>query len=707
MSNPTFRDRAVRRLSVSVSTSCLFFLLATVLLEATVHADEGMWLFNRLPTERLEERYHFAPDQKWAERVMRASVRISAGGSGSIVSPRGLVMTNHHVVSGWVQELSTAERNLVEEGFSARSPDEELHLPGAEVLALQEIVDVTDRMRAVTDGISDPAEAEKARRVEIAAIEKESKDATGLHSEVVTLYRGGEFHLYRYRRYDDVRLVFVPETKIAFFGGDTDNFEFPRHCLDVAFIRLWENGEPAHPEKWLHFSDRPVEAGDLIFVSGHPGRTQRLNTVAHLRFYRDVAYPDFLRVLYRREIALQQYSLGGGEAERVARDDLFSIQNSRKAVRGILAGLLHPPILAEKKAAEARLQAAVAASPDLGASVEDWTRIAAAMSAYEDMYNELMMLENGRAFWSELAGWARTLVRLAEEIEKPDGERLPEYRESALPRLRARLTAEVPVDPELETAKLTDSLTYLAEMLGADHPLVRLILDGKAPGDRAHELVAGTRLASVERRKELLEGGPEAIRAPKDDAMLELASTVDPFARSLRERHERLVESVLTETYGHIARASFAATGTSVYPDATFTLRLAYGTVAGWTEAGRDIPAFTRIEGAYELYDRFNGEEPYELPESWLRARDKIDGQTHFNFVSTADIIGGNSGSPVINRDAEVVGLIFDGNIHGLVLDISYTEDKARAVAVDASAIVEALQAIYGMESLVKELTGS
>ncbi|HLU47434.1 MAG TPA: S46 family peptidase, partial [Planctomycetota bacterium] len=334
----------------------------------------------------------------------------------------------------------------------------------------------------------------------------------------------------------------------------------------------------------------------------------------------------------------------------------------------------------------------------------DWARIESAMGAYRDFYEELMLIENGRAFWSDIAGWARTFVRYADEISKPDGERLPEFRESGLPRLKARLTAEVPVYPSLEIAKLTDSFTYLAAALGAGHPLVELILDAKSPADRAYDLVTRTGLAKVERRKELLEGGADAIREA-DDPMLELARSVEPFARALRERHDRLVDSVLTESYGRIARASFAVTGTSVYPDATFTLRLAFGVVKGWEEAGRTIPPFTRIEGVYDVHERSGGKDPYELPERWLRLRDEIDGQTHFNFVSTADIIGGNSGSPVINRDGEVVGLIFDGNIHGLVLDISYTEDKARAVSVDASAILESLRAVYGMDSLVKELT--
>jgi hypothetical protein len=667
-------------------------------------ADEGMWLFNRLPVQLLSERHGFEPTAAWAQNVMRSCVRLSSGGSGSIVSARGLVMTNHHVVSEWVQELSSSEHDYVNDGFFAKSIEEELRCPATEMLVLWEIDDVTARVQgAVPQGV-DPGAAEKARRAEISRIEAESKAATGFHSEVVTLYRGGEYHIYRYKRFDDVRLVFVPETRIAFFGGDADNFEFPRHCLDVSFVRLYENGKPASTDVHVRFAKRPVAEKDLIFVAGHPGRTQRLNTVAHLTFYRDTIYPRFLRMLYRREIALQQFSLRGDEARRLARDDLFGIQNSRKALRGIVTGLLDPAIFARKRSGEAALQAAVAGNGALGADLGDWARIDASLDAYSDFYDEYQLIEGRRAFWSELAGHARTLVRLADELPKPSTERLPEFRDSALPLLRSRLLAEIPLDTALESAKLTDSFIEFAETMGAEHPLVRLVLDGKPPADRAWELVSGTTLRDVKSREALFDGGAGAIAASTDPMIVALRS-IEPFARALRDKYERLVQGVQTEAYARIAKASFAVTGNSVYPDATFTLRLAFGVVRGWREADREIPAFTRMSGALELSDRVKNADPYELPESWISRRDSVSGETHFNFVSTADIIGGNSGSPVLNRNAEVVGLIFDGNIHGLVLDIGYTEEKARAVSVDTSAILEALRSVYGMNALVDELT--
>ena len=668
-------------------------------------ADEGMWLFNRLPLDTLEKRHGFRPDDEWALHIMRSSARISAGGSGSVVSKNGLVMTNHHVVSGMLAELSTEEADYVENGFQAKELDDELKCPGTEVDILWEIVDVTERVQSAAASSRGPGEAEKARRAEIAAIEKSSKDETGLHSEVVTLYRGGEYHLYRYKRYADVRMVFAPEVAAAFFGGDADNFEFPRYCLDVAFLRLYEDDKPIEAEHWLRWSKKGVEEGELTFVSGHPGRTQRLNTVDHLRYLRDIGYPSYLEILYRREIALQQFGLDGAEAERIARDDLFGVQNSRKALRGILAGLQDPAILEKKLASEAALKAfaAEAGGADGSATPGDWARITAAMQASPALRDPFVWLEQGRAFWSDLFGKARTALRLIEETAKPNAERLPEFRETAIPAIERRLYSPAPIYPELEVAKLTDSLTHFASKMGREHPLVQIALAGKSPADRAYELVSGTALLDIEARKSLVEGGKEGLEK-SEDAMVQLALAIDVYGRNARRAYEDLVTSVRTEAYAKISKTAFAATGTSVYPDATFTLRLAFGVVKGWTEGGKNIAPFTQMAGAFEASEQAGNAEPYELPQSWLKSADKVAGDTRYNFVSTADIIGGNSGSPVINRAGEVVGLIFDGNIHGLVLDIAYTEEKARAVSVHADAIVEALRSIYGFDRILKEL---
>ncbi len=666
-------------------------------------ADEGMWLFNQLPLEQLEKRYGFRPDAAWARHVMRSSTRISTGGSGSVVSSSGLVMTNHHVVEDILQKLSTAEKNYLQDGFFARNHAEEVKCPDTEINILWEIEDVTERVKKAGRASPDSGAAEQARRAERSAIEKESKEKTGFHSEVVMLYRGGKYHLYRYKRYDDVRMVMAPEVAIAFFGGDADNFEFPRYCLDVSFLRLWENGKPAKMEQWLRWSPKGVGEGDLVLVSGHPGSTQRLNTVDHLRFLRDVAYPSYLELLYRREIALQQFALKGPEARRIARGDLFGIENSRKAIRGTLGGLLSPATFESKLGQERVLQAAVAANDKLGASLDDWERIRHSMDASKKFREEYIFLEGGRAFWSTLYSSAKMLLRLTEEQGKPSSERLPEYRDTRLPSVRMRLESPAPVYPALEQAKLTDSLTHFMKVFGAEHPYVKLVLAGRSPAGRAHQLVSGTTLADPAVRKKLVAGGSEALEK-LDDPMIELARSLDPYARAIRRKYEDLVTSVRTEAYGRISTATFAATGTGVYPDATFTLRLAAGVVKGWKEGGRDIPYSTKMAGVGQIAAERKGEEAYTLPGSWLKAAGKIGADVPFNFVSTPDIIGGNSGSPVINRKGEVVGLIFDGNIHSLVLDVVYTEEQARAVSVNAEAIIEALRKIYGMDSLVKEI---
>jgi hypothetical protein len=681
-------------------------LIASANWALPVAGDEGMWLFNRLPLSALKERHGFVPEPGWAENLLRAAVRLSSGGSGSFVSPDGLVMTNHHVGSDAIQKLSTPEKNLLETGFVARGREEEIPCPDLEIIALVEIADVTARVNAAVPPGADSALAGKARREAMATIEKESKDATGLQSEVVTLYQGGEYHVYRYKRYAEVKLVMCPEVDIAFFGGDPDNFEFPRHDLDVCFFRVYEGGKPARIEHHLRFSREGAGDGDLVFVAGHPGSTRRMNTVEHVRFLRDVEYTSMLETLARREIALQQFSLRGEEAARIARDDLFSIQNSRKAVRGILSSLLDPRTLEEKARAEADLRGRVAADPKLGASQADWERIAEAREAFRGFFEEYMLLERGRAFWSQLFGIAKSLVRLAEEKEKPNAERLPGFRESDMETLELMLYSPAPIYPALEKATLADSFTQLAGALGAEHPLVRMVLAGRSPQARAEDLVNGTKLLPPDARRELAKGGKKAIDASADP-MIVLARTVDPYARAVRRKYEDFVQAVEREAYANITRAVFGVRGTSVYPDATFTLRLAFGVVKGWSEDGKDVPFATDLKGAFEKHERHKGVEPFKLPPSWLAARQSLNLQTPFNFVSTADIIGGNSGSPVVNRKGELVGIIFDGNIHSLALDIAYTDEKARAISVASQAILETLRKVYGANGLARELAGA
>ena len=670
-------------------------------------ADEGMWLFNRPPVKLLSEKYGFEPTPQWLEHIQKSCLRFSNGGSASIVSADGLVLTNHHVGAGSLEKLSTPERNLLETGFYAKTRDEELPVPDIELMVLWSIADVTDRVKGcVSPGMS-PADANTARRKIMTVIEQEAEEESGLDCQVVTLYQGGWYHLYSYKRYTDVRLVMAPEQQIAFFGGDNDNFEFPRFVLDMCFFRIYEDGEPLRAKHYLRFSHAGAAEKELVFVSGHPARTRRLYTVDHLRFLRDVELPAVLHRLWRREVQLMTFSARSDENARIATGDSLGVQNARKAYTGMLAGLYEPKIMQAKIAAEKRLRAAVDANPRYKQEWADaWDQVTAAERDYREFYLRYSALEGRRrsALSSDLFNIARRLVRLADEKLKPNTERLREYRDSELDSLNLKLFSPAPIYDDLEINRIASGLSYLVETFGADDPLVVKALAAQSPRARAESLVRGSKLKEVEERQRLANGGHKAI-ASSTDPMIRLAAELDPAARALRKRYEDEIEGAEREAYAKIAAAQFAVQGEAIYPDATFTLRLAMGRVEGYQEGNRYVHPFTTLGGAYEHMKERNGLPPYELTKRWLKRKNKLNLDTPYNFVCTADIIGGNSGSPVINRAGEVVGLIFDGNIYSLVFDIAYTQTVARAIAVDSRAIIECLRKLYDAGSLADELT--
>jgi hypothetical protein len=674
-------------------------------LQFTARADEGMWPFNNIPRAEIKRKYGFDVTDEWLKKVQLAAVRFNNGGSGSFVSPNGLVLTNYHIVEDIVNEVSTPQKDLAKEGFVARSRAEEIKAPSLELNVLMGIEDVTARINgAVKSGMSD-ADAFAARRKEIAAIEAESTKSTGLRSDVVTLYQGGQYNLYRYKKYTDVRLVFVPEFQAAFFGGDPDNFNFPRFNIDMALVRVYENDQPVHPASYFKWSTTGAKDGDLAFVIGNPGSTSRLYTMAHLQELRDTSIPIILRLLERRETMLKKYMAMGEEQTRQAQNELNSIQNSLKVYRGRIEGLKDKTLMDRKQREEDALRKSIAANGERQKMYGDaWDAIAKAHRDYATYAKERRIFDLAGGFTTNYFGMARTLVRLAAESQKPNAERLPEYTDARRASLELGLYSPAPIHDDFEKLKLADSLGYMVELLGADNALVKQVLNGKTPEARANEMIEGTKLRDVAYRKELAAGGAKAIEA-STDPMIVLARLIDPKSRELRTRFETEVTSVERANYAKIAHAKFDTEGTKLYPDATFTLRLSYGAVKGYTENGKRITPFTTLGGLYDRAAAFKYQFPYNLPPRWMEKKASVKASTPFNFVSTDDIIGGNSGSPTINKNGELIGLIFDGNIQSLVGDYIYDESVNRAISVDVRAMNEVLRKVFDANEIADELT--
>ena len=685
------------RLTVSAAALAL-----AAFASSAAKADEGMWTFDNFPTATVNEKYGTNIDQAWLDSVRSAAVRLSSGCSASVVSGEGLVLTNHHCVVSCAQDLSDAQNDYVQNGWMPATREEERQCPGVQAQILTGITDVTDQVLSAGEGLEGGAFVQ-ARSTAMQTIEDEACGGDQTRTcQVISFYRGGRYALYEYRNYTDVRLAFAPEIQAAFFGGDPDNFNYPRYALDAAFLRLYENGQVVETPNHLTWNPAPPTEGEPVFVAGNPGSTSRLLTVAQLENLRDQQIP--ISQLQRSELRGRLIAFGerGEEQERVALDTLFGVENSFKAFYGQQLALNDPEFMAMKREEEAELRAAVAADPALAQRIGDpWSELEAAQSSVQELYLPYRQLESSAGGGSTLYSYARAIVRAAQEREKPAAERLPEYAsESGLTNLRRRLAEETPVSPELEELLLGFWLSKTREYLTTDNSSVQALLGDESPEDLAERLATGSTLADPAVRTALFDGGLEAVQA-SSDPMIQFVLRTEGLGREPRMAWQERVSAPTGQAAERIAQARFAVYGDSQYPDATFSLRLSYGAVEGWSYRGVDVPPMTYIGG---LYERATGAEPYNLAPRWAEAEDTVNHETVYDFVSTNDIIGGNSGSPVINARGEVIGAAFDGNIHSLGGSFGYDGELNRTVSVSTAAVTEALRTVYRLPHLLEEL---
>jgi hypothetical protein len=682
----------------------IFTIIATTLIFGSVSkAEEGMWTFDNPPLKLLQDKYGFTPTKEWLDHVRLSSVRFMDGGSGSFVSPNGLVLTNHHVAMGQLQKMSTAENDYIANGFYAETYDKEVKCPDLEINVLISMEDVTAKVQgAVKKNMSDE-EALQARRAISASIEKESMDKTGLKSDVISLYQGGEYWLYCYKKYTDIRIVMAPEQQAAFFGGDYDNFTYPRYDIDFALLRVYENDKPLVVKDYLKWNVKGADDGELVFVSGHPGSTSRLDTYTELVLQKDFYFPLMLQYIDDMLKQYYAYSEVGKEQARRAHGAIYGMENSRKAMTGEYQGLQNPKLMNIKKKQEEDFKSKMNATPELKKKYDPaWKTIYEITNLQKERMKENFF---GSLKGSKMEGYAGNIVRYVVEVKKPDGERLPGYHDAELEVRLFNLESKAPIYKDMEEFIMTGMLKNSLEMLGPDNKFIKTVLNGKSPEEVVKNLIQNTKMNDPEFRKKLIEGGEEAVRK-SDDPLIVLAWKLDPIIRERIEWNKKHIESILTPAKEKIAKARFDVYGKTIYPDANFTLRLSYGTVKGYPMNGTIAPPKTTLFGLFDRSESFNRKSPFNISDRYWQNKDKLDLSTPVDLVTTNDIIGGNSGSPLINKDAEFVGLIFDGNIESLPGSFIYDMEANRTVCVHPAVIIEVLRKVYGAPKLADEILG-
>ena len=666
-------------------------VMAIMAAPGTARADEGMWTFDNFPIQTVNQRYGTRLDQAWLDRVRNASVRIQ-GCSASFVSKDGLILTNWHCVVGCAQELSSPQEDLVKNGFLSATREEERRCPGQTAEVLTEIVDVTDRVLAAGEGLEGAA-FNAARSAEINKIQTEACAGDAKFScQVISFYRGGKYALYKFRKYDDVRLVFAPENQAAFFGGDPDNFNFPRYALDAGFLRAYEDGKPVDVgNNYLRWNANAPAEGDVTFVSGNPGTTQRLLTMSQLERLRDQQLPITLIQNSELRGRLLEYSLTGDEPKRVSFDPIFGLENSFKVYYGQQGALTDPAFMAKKREEENELRARVAADPALVQRIGDpWADLERVQSTARDLYLPFRQLEQSAGGGSQLYAYARSIVRAAKNTNLTAEQRA---------RMSAAISAETPIYADMEEIRMRYWLSKTREYLTVDNAQVKALLGRESPEALAERLITGTKLADPAFRAQAMTMTTEQLAAA--DPLLAFVLANDDAAAAIGARWNAEINAPTARAAEKVAQARFAVYGTNLYPDATFSLRLSYGQVQGWSYRGVTVPAFTYMGG---LYERATGSEPFNAAQAFIDNEARVNKETVYDFSSTNDIIGGNSGSPVINANGEVIGAAFDGNIHSLGGSFGYDGELNRTVSVSTAAITEALRNIYPSPRILQEL---
>lgn len=665
------------------------------------HADEGMWTFDNIPSKQIKAKYGFEPSKQWLDNIRLSSVRFNDGGSGAFISSTGLVITNHHVASKQLQKMSSSENDYLKNGFYAKDQDKEAKCTDLELNVLVNMENVTDRIGKAVKGLP-KTEAIKAQKAEIAAIEKENSKKTGLRSEIVSLYNGGEYWLYSYKQYRDVRLVMAPEKQIAFYGGSHDNFTYPRYDLDFAIFRVYENGKPLNSKNYIKFSDERPKEGELIFVSGHPGKTRRNITYSQYLFNRDFIYPANLYRYDKCLEALYAYADTSEEARRRSETLIFSYENGKKATTGEFKGLTDPTFSANFELKEKNFRNIIK-DPEMKRTTEQaYENVNKVLKKYSKNYEQFYF---GQLQGNRLPSIAMNIARYVKEIKKPDSERKNGFHDSQLDRFRYINLSKEPIYKDLEKVMLQTWLEMSLEKLGENDDAVKILLDGQTPSDRAEYLIRTTKLNDVSIREELLSGGLKACEA-SEDPLIMLALKMEPIVTQYEKWVQSEYESAMIPALEKIAETKFSIYGKNIYPDATFTLRMAYGPILRYDMNGTQAPPFTTFYGLYDRrYSFKNTEEPaWELPKTYLEKKNSLDLSVPLNFVYDADTIGGNSGSPVINTKGELLGINFDRNIEGLIRQFVYDGRYSRSIAVSSVAVIESLRNIYDAEKLADEI---